>query len=198
MSFHHINLPHFIEIFAVGVSEFSTSCAVSRSGREVRSSDSITPRRKYILKGCKMSLAQFEIFNSFFIARAGKKFAFLLKDHFDFFVEKQVIAVGTGTGNKIQLIKNYPDAFAPHFRKITKPRPQSLKLWINQQPVSGQEIDKNTGLVTLSEPLAKDAELVASFEFDVAVRFASDSFQYSFNADGTTSLDNVEMIEVIE
>ena len=39
MNFHNVNLPKYIERFAVGVSEFTTSCATSLSGREVRSYD---------------------------------------------------------------------------------------------------------------------------------------------------------------
>jgi len=38
----------------------------------------------------------------------------------------------------------------------------------------------------------------ASFEFDVPVRFADDSLEYSFNQDGTISLDEAELIEVLE
>ena len=88
MSFHNVNLPKYIEIFAVGSSEFSTSLAVSMSGREIRNSDTQTPRRRYVLKDCRLSLSQFESFNSFFKARAGMRFAFRLRDHFDYKVEK--------------------------------------------------------------------------------------------------------------
>ena len=35
------------------------------------------------------------------------------------------------------------------------------------------------------------------YEFDVLVRFENDSYQYSFNEDGTISLDNVKLIEVV-
>ncbi|GAB4164477.1 MAG: DUF2460 domain-containing protein [Rickettsiaceae bacterium] len=198
MGFHNINLPHFIEVFAVGSSEFSTSCAVSMSGREIRSSDSVVPRRKYTLKGCRLSLAQFEAFNSFFIARAGKRFAFRLKDHFDFSVKKQIIASGSDGETKIQLHKIYPDELQPHARKITKPKGQTIKLWINQTELDLQEVDTCLGVITLPGPLGKGDVLVASFEFDVPVRFANDHFNYSFNTDGTISLDDVDMVEVIE
>ena len=86
MNFHNVNLPKYIEIFAVGVSEFTTSCVTSMSGREARSSDSKIARRRYLLKGCRLSQLQFDAFNSFFIARAGKRFSFRLKDYFDFTV----------------------------------------------------------------------------------------------------------------
>ena len=118
MNFHNVNLPKYIEIFAVGVSEFNTSCATSMSGREARSSDSQIARRRYLLKGCRLSQSQFDAFNSFFIARAGKRFSFRLKDYFDFTVDKQIIAIGDDIETKFQLKKLYHDDFAPYLRNI--------------------------------------------------------------------------------
>ncbi len=198
MNFHNVNLPQYIEIFAVGASEFTTSCVVSMSGREARSSDSQIARRRYFLKECRLSQAQFDAFNSFFIARSGKRFSFRLKDYFDFMVNKQTIATGDDVEKTFQLQKLYQDDFVPYLRKITKPKTDTLKLWIKNEEIFPQEIDLNTGVVTLPKPVPLDVQLVASFEFDVPVRFANDSFEYSFKKDGTISLDKAELIEVLE
>lgn len=199
MNFHSVNLPQYIEIFAVGVSEFTTSCATSMSGREARSSDSQIARRRYLLKGCRLSQSQFNTFNSFFIARAGKRFSFRLKDYFDFVVEKQIIATGDDVETMFQLQKLYQDDFVPYLRTITKPKINTVKLWKNNnEEIFPQEIDLNTGIVKLSRPVPQGEQLVASFEFDVPVRFANDSFEYSFNQDGTISLNNAELVEVLE
>jgi uncharacterized protein (TIGR02217 family) len=198
MNFHDVSLPQYIEIFAVGSSEFTTSCVSSMSGREARSSDTQTARRRYILKNCKLSATQFDEFNSFFMARAGKRFSFRLKDYFDFKVDKQIIATGDDIETKFQLHKFYPDNFAPYVRNITKPKINTLRFWANREEVFPQEIGFNTGIIQLAAPLEARVQLVASFEFDVPVRFAHDNFSYSFNQDGTISLDNAELIEVLE
>ena len=198
MNFHNVNLPKYIEIFAVGVSEFNTSCATSMSGREARSSDSQIARRRYLLKGCRLSQSQFDAFNSFFIARAGKRFSFRLKDYFDFTVDKQIIAIGDDIETKFQLKKLYHDDFAPYLRNITKPKINTLKLWLNNEEIVPQDIGLNDGIVNLGKPLPTGVKLVAIFEFDVPVRFANDNFEYSFNKDGTISLDKAELIEVLE
>ena len=164
----------------------------------MRSSNATAPRRKYMLNNCFLSLGQFEIFNSFFIARAGQKYSFRLKDHFDFVVEKQVLAIGTGTETTFQLNKIYSDNVSPHTRKITKPKPQTLSIWNNTEHIVEHSINYNSGVVILNAPLEIDHQIIASFEFDVPVRFVNDSFEYSFNIDGTISLDKIEMIEVIE
>lgn len=198
MSFHNVNLPKYIEIFAVGSSEFSTALAVSMSGREVRNSNTRIPRRRYVLKDCRLSTSQFETFNSFFKARAGMRFAFRLKDHFDYKAEKQIIAVGDGVNVEFQLQKLYEDLISPHIRLITKPVLETIKLWNDNTDVEAESIDSDTGKGKLSYPLLEGQKLYASFEFDVPVRFVDDSFQYSFNKDATITIDNVELIEVHE
>ncbi|MDC0865196.1 DUF2460 domain-containing protein, partial [Rickettsiaceae bacterium] len=96
-NYHNVRLQEYITIFAVGSSEFSTSISSSRSGRELRSSDSDIPKRHYILKECILSISQFESFYSFFKARSGRCFSFRMRDHFDYKVKKQVIAVGNNS-----------------------------------------------------------------------------------------------------
>lgn len=198
MNFHEVNFPDSIGIFAVGICEFSTSCAITISGRETRSSDNVLPRRKYELRQCIVSINQFELFNRFFIARAGKRFGFRLKDHFDFTIVRQSIAKGDGCLAQFQLKKIYYDEYISHTRIITKPRRSNLKFWIGPDEIEAQEIDLNTGIITLSHPLPQDQELIASCEFDVPVRFVHDNFTYNFNPDGSVSLENIEMIEVLE
>lgn len=199
MDFHNVNLPSFIEIFAVGRSEFSTSVATSMSGREARSSDYVNPRRKYMLKGCRLSPSQFDSFNSFFIARGGRRYSFLLKDYFDYSVEKQLIATGSGKNQvEFQLNKIYPDEISSYTRAIRNIKENSFKCWIGDNEATPQNIDLKAGKVTLERALAENEELIASFEFNVQVRFVNDNFEYEFNDDGTISLNNIEMIEVIE
>ncbi len=197
-NFHNIRLPKYVEVFAIGSSEFSTSVAVSMSGREVRNSDSQIPKRIYNLNNCLLSAHQFEVFNSFFQARGGKRFSFRLRDHFDFIVIKQIIAVSDGTNKEFQLIKTYRDEISPYVRIITKPVADSVKIYNGSDAVDLESVDDLTGKIKLVKALPKDTEICASFTFDVPVRFVSDSFQYSFDADGSIKIENVQLIEVYE
>ena len=197
MNFHDVSLPKYVEIFAIGSSEFSTSLAVTKSGREVRNSDSQLPRRRYLLKDCRLSHAQFESFNSFFKSRAGQRFSFKLRDPFDHKAVNQPIATGDGVCQNFQLQKIYEDPVAPCVRKITKPVSDSIRLSVDNQPVAIQML-KTNGSVALEQAVLRDKVLRADFEFDVVVRFAQDSFSYSFNNDGTIGLESIELIEVLE
>jgi uncharacterized protein (TIGR02217 family) len=195
-NFHAVNLPKYIEIFAKANTEFSTSCSVSKSGREVRSLDSELPKRSYSLKDCRLSKYQFEIFNSFFYARRGRRFAFLLKDYGDYKVKDQQIVQIEVESQELQLTKIYPDLIAPYTRKIIKPISETIEIYDNNKSQLDYSLLK-AGVVKISKSLEKDVKLFISFEFDVPVRFDKDSFQYSFNEDGTISLDDVELIEVL-
>jgi len=198
MNFHDLNLPKYIEIFAVGSSEFSTSLAASMSGREARISDRQLAKRRYVLKDCRLSVVQFEAFNSFFQARAGRRYSFRLRDHFDYKVEKQIIATGDGISTEFQLQKTYEDLISPYVRKITKPVLATIELSSEGEIIQAETINPGTGQVTLQHPLIEGARLCASFEFDVPVRFVNDSFQYSFSSDGSIRLEDIELIEVVE
>ena len=195
--FHNVNLPKNIEIFAVATTEFSTFCAITQSGREVRNSSSLLPKRSYLLQNCHLSKAQFEVFNDFFYARNGKRFAFRLKDYCDSKVEKQLIGTGNGVLTEFQLIKIYKDSIAPYTRKIINPTAETIQVYLGEELVVLEAINLKTGCVTLPEAVEDEVEVFASFEFDVSVRFENDSYQYSFNEDGTISLDNVKLIEVV-
>jgi len=197
MNFHDVSLPKYIEIFAVGSSQFSTSLARAKSGSEVRNSDSQLPLRRYVLKDCSISHSQFESFNSFFKSRAGQRFSFKLRDPFDHKVVNQPIATGDGVRQSFQLHKTYIDPVSPCMRIITKPVFETIRLTVDGQEVAVQMFNAS-GVITLAQILPQDKVLHANFEFDVVVRFSQDSFTYSFNSDGTIGLENIELIEVLD
>jgi len=195
MSFHNVTLPHFVSLCAIGSPFFQTSIAQSFSGREVRSSDYSSYRQIYKIQNCKISVMQFHQFNSFFKARAGKRFSFRFKDFADYKVENQIIKKGAG---EIGLHKLYEDPISTYVRKITKPKTQSVRLFTDGQETRDYELDENTGIVKLTKDLLEHQILTASFEFDVQVRFAKDNFSYAFCHDGSVELLEVELIEVTE
>lgn len=83
MSFHEVLFLSCCEIFLVGRSLFSTSKIVCASGREIRNLDHGYHRGLYLLKDCFLSQNEFWMFNNFFKALRGSRFAFLLRDFAD-------------------------------------------------------------------------------------------------------------------
>ncbi len=196
MNFHDIRMPEFIETFAVGKPEFATSCAMTLSGREVRNLDREYARQKYLIKNCRLSSLEFEQFSSFFRARRGGNFSFRFRDNVDYQVSGQFIAEGDGKLTQCQLVKLYEDPILPYARTINKPVVGSEEFYVNDVNLK-VEVDYNTGVVTLPNPLDKGQILTGNFIFDVAVRFTNDSFEYSYSSDGSIELSQIELMEVI-
>lgn len=94
------------------------------------------------------------------------------------------------------MIKLYEDGILPYSRKISKPVASSAEFFVEGIKVVAK-VDYDSGLVSLLEPLDKDQVLTGSFFFDVAVRFANDSFEYFHSADGSIELSQIELLEVI-
>lgn len=195
MSFHDIRLPEFIGVFAQGAYEYSTLCAKSMSGREVRQSENNIHLLKYIIKDCRLSEQEFHKFHSFFQARMGMRYSFRFKDFADYKVEKEVIAIGNGDQKQFQLFKRYDDSLAPLDRIIRRPVLNTLKLFVNETEITSGYI-VNNGLIDFEQPLANGNNLMASFDFDVEVRFNNDNFHYSYHSDGSIKLSELELIEV--
>lgn len=197
MSFHDVRIPSFIEVFACGAPEFSTSCASSASGREIRSSDRSEVIHRYQIRGARLSLEQFELFNGFFKARGGRRFSFRFRDYADFMAEKSLIATGDGNAREFQLFKIYDDLSHPFSRKITKPVAGKVAVYLGSSAAQFAVNCKN-GIITFDHPPAPGTGIIASFEFEVPVRFDSDNFSYQFKKDGSIELSDFDLVEVNE
>lgn len=197
MNFHNVNLPKFLEIFAVGGPHFSSSIATTLSGKEIIALDSELAKQKYKIKNCVLSEIEFEQFNVFFRARRGKCFAFRFRDNADYKVIKQQIGVGDGSVKSFPLFKLYEDDAAVYYRRVTKPVYKSVVLYVDNSQINAN-INYEKGIVELDAPLPARKSLVADFMFDIVVRFGADNFEYNIQDTGAVELSEIELIEVLE
>lgn len=195
MSFHDINLPRFMEVFAICKPEFSVSIAETVNGRELRSIDQEYAKQHYVLQNCRLSPAEFAQLNNFFCSRRGNAYSFRFRDLADYKVNKQLIGIGDGNKSAFQLFKIYDDAVLPYVRMIYKPAKNKVKIFIGEEETEAQ-IDYDTGIVTLPQPLIEYTNLIAEFEFDVEVRFTDNNFNYHYCSDGSIELASLNLIEV--
>lgn len=191
-NFHDISLPDFIAIHLKGGPSFATSIASSISGREIRISDREYSIQKYSLSGSRVSFEEFSIFNCFFRNRLGKNNGFRAKDYADFKLENQVVGSYSDNSLQCEVVKIYEDSIGGYCRRITTLKPSSVRFNIEVK-----NIDYINGIITLNKPLAEGENLIINAEFDVAVRFCSDEFKYSFCQDGSILIDELELQEII-
>jgi uncharacterized protein (TIGR02217 family) len=100
----------------------------------------------------------------------------------------QQIALGDGVTTAFQLIKTYRSGGHVYARRISKPIKGSVLVAVEQDDkTEGVDylVDEKTGIITFNHPPDPDTRVFAGYEFDVPVRFDSDSLLTnvaSFNA----------------
>lgn len=186
MSFDEIQIPLRIGFGSGGGPTFSTEIITIDGGFERRNQNWSQARRKYDARTGLRSAADAATLLAFFQARAGRARGFRLKDWQDFssasngtgatgFTD-QSIGSGTGTATQFQLKKNYSSGSSTHSRDIKKPVTGTVSIAVNgSQMLSGWSVNIATGLVTFSTAPANGTSITAGFQFDVPVRFDTDS-----------------------
>lgn len=190
-NFHNVMLPDFISVHAVGGPAFSTACVTTFSGRESRVLEREIGLQRYILKDCKLSSSEFEVFNSFFRARRGQQYSFYMRDHADYRIDNQKIIARDEDQIVFEIHKEYPDPIMPYSRRIAKLEKESVSTNLLA------EVDCDGGVIILPHSLIPSQELIISANFYVLVRFMSDVLKYHTHIDGSIVIDEMTLVEVV-
>ena len=193
IGFHEVAFPPAIARGATGGPEYRTDVVEMRSGFEQRNSIWATSRARYNVGTGVRTREQMALVLAFFRARKGKAYGFRFRDWGDFEAVNQPMQA-TGNPLILQLVKNYGDAINPETRVIKKPIAGSVTVTINNVPVTPSTIDTATGLVTFAS--APSATPVASFQFDVPVRFDADHLDMRTDAYTIQQAPSIPIVEV--
>lgn len=208
MGFHEVRFPANLSFGSVGGPERRTDVVTLANGFEERNTPWAHSRRRYDAGMGMRSLDDIELMIAFFEARKGQLYGFRWKDWSDYKTckasaaigfEDQLIAYGDGETTVFQLNKNYTSGETTYVRPIKKPVFSTVKLGIGGQEafeVIDWEVDTLTGLVTFGTPPGEGAPITAGFEFDVPVRFDTDSISTSVASFQAGEVPNVPVVEV--
>jgi len=208
MQFHDVRFPTALSFGSVGGPERRTDVVTISNGFEERNTPWSHSRRRYDAGLGLRSLDDIETVIAFFEARFGQLYAFRWKDWSDFRSVKasqdisptdQELGLGDGIQRTFQLIKTYRSGAYSYARPIAKPVEGTVQVAVDGTPLSeglGYTIDHESGLVTLSTEPATDAVVTAGFEFDVPVRFDTESIQTSLASFQAGEIPAVPIIEV--
>jgi uncharacterized protein (TIGR02217 family) len=111
-----------------------------------------------------LNRAEYDYLYNFWMARRGPFEGFRYKDWGDFELIDEVIAIGDGLKTSFQITKRY-GSFLRILKKIG-----DLSWQVGASQPAGA-ISKNTGILTLTQPLPLGAELCVNGEFHVPVKF---------------------------
>lgn len=140
-------------------------------------------------------LSQNEIRNCF-MAMRGKRHSFRFKDWTDFQATNQALGTGDGTNTPRQLKKYYTFGAATVGRTILLPIATSVVVTANGSPFT-VTVNDQTGMVSPATGNWPSGQiLLASFYFDVRVRFGKDYYPFTMAARnlGSVSIDLKEAL----
>lgn len=160
----------------------------------------------YGLQRSSDPLGDFKAIVSMFVAHFGSLYPFRFRDWSDYIAENSVFATGDGIKASFQLSSTYDPQFillgtqGPYFyvRDITllANTPVIKKAGVVLTPGTDYTIS-SSGLVTFMAAPASGAQLSWSGEFDVPVRFDSDTLPVVMNEADITSIREIPIKEVI-
>ncbi|MEP3441567.1 MAG: DUF2460 domain-containing protein [Sulfitobacter sp.] len=187
MNFHEVQFPANLSFGALGGPQRRVDVVTLANGFEERNTPWAHSRRVYDAGLGLRSLDDVEAVIAFYEARYGQMYGFRWKDWSDYKsaipsaeIDRgdQQIALGDGVTTQYQLIKTYRSGSHTYERPISKPVAGSVVLAVEQddkQELVDYTIDNTTGVITFFDAPDPDTRVFAGYEFDVPVRFDSDS-----------------------
>lgn len=206
MALHEVRFPDNISRGARGGPERRTQIVELASGDEERNASWANSRRRYdVAYGIRRADDLAEVV-AFFEARNGRLHGFRYKDWADYksALPSQAITatdqqLGTGTGSlqTFQLAKRYTSSAQTWVRTITKPVTGTVRVALGMvEQMSGWTVDTTTGVVTFTTAPAGGVVVRAGFEFDVPVRFDSDTLDVTLDFERLGSITAIPLLEI--
>ncbi|MAM39771.1 MAG: glycoside hydrolase family 24 [Erythrobacter sp.] len=204
--FKPATLPDDISRGARGGPERRTQIVELASGDEERNASWANSRRRYDVAYGIRRADDLAAVVAFFEARNGRLFGFRFKDWADWkscapsqmpSATDQVIGTGDGTTTAFQLVKAYASGSQTWTRIITKPVVGTVRVASDGvEQASGWSVDTTAGLVTFDAPPGADATITAGFEFDVPVRFDTDTLDVTLDIERLGSITSIPLLEI--
>lgn len=206
MAFHEVRFPDTISRGARGGPERRTQIVALSSGDEERNASWANSRRRYDVSYGVRRADDLAAVVAFFEARGGRLYGFRFKDWSDFksslpsmargFAD-QPIGTGTGSNRFFQLAKTYTSGAQSWTRAIVKPVAGTVRVALGGvEQLTGWTVDTATGIVTFTTAPGSGVAVAAGFDFDVPVRFDSDSMDVNLDIERLGSITSIPLMEI--
>jgi len=206
MAFHEVRFPDNISRGARGGPERRTQIVEMASGDEERNGSWADSRRRYDASYGIRKADDLAAVTAFFEARRGRLYGFRWKDWADYksglpsaniAPTDQPIGTGSGGTTSFQLVKPYTSGAQSWTRTITKPVAGTVALALNGVTlITGWTVNTANGVVTFAAAPAPGTTITAGFEFDVPVRFDTDTLDVTLDFERLGSSTSIPLIEV--
>lgn len=179
-----------------GSPNFKTMIDALQNGDEYRNGEWIEARHSYSAPFLNIQKAAYREIKRMFLVCRGMLFAFRFRDELDFEADAEIFAVGDGVEDEFQLAKTSVVDGVEYVRNVYAIRVGTTPtITINGTPTTAFTLNGRTGRVLFDAAPANGAVLRWSGEFDIWVRFATDSIPFSLDNPNATN-GEVSLIEV--
>lgn len=185
-----VRLPVDIERGARGGPGFKTTVISLASGDESRNREWSRVRGRWNVGYGLQKRESFEVVYEFFMARNGRHRGFRFRDWIDYKVVESPVA---GSGLTRQLVRVYDDLVNPYVRNVVLPIPETLKIYKNLILTEDYTLGDN-GVLTF--PTDPGINVVATFEYDVPVRFDIDDLEVTLDTVYNGAIPSIPIIEL--
>jgi uncharacterized protein (TIGR02217 family) len=199
--------PDEIAFWCDGGPNFMTQISEALSGFEQRNQIWTQPRSKYDISSALRTSAEYldasysvNLVRDFFYATKGRLHGFRLKDFTDYKDDGGgTLGTGNGSTTAFQMSKLYVKGALNTTRQIKKPvSSPAPSIFINsvlKTAGSDYSIDFTTGIVTFTSPPGNGLGITWTGQFDVPVRFDTDSLMMRMEG-GLYTIQNLNCIEL--
>jgi uncharacterized protein (TIGR02217 family) len=163
-----------------GGPEFSTRVVALTNGREKRNASWSLPKHTYTAPFMNITPEAFEAIKGVFYVAHGRLYAFRFKDWTDYEADGTIMGLSVAGSAPVQLTKRYTFGAEVYQRPITKPIASTVQVFADGVAKPGT-VDDLTGLFTPTTPFVDGSVLTWSGEFDVPVRFDTDSIPFTYD-----------------
>jgi uncharacterized protein (TIGR02217 family) len=207
-AFHEVRFPTAIALGARGGPMRRTDIVALGSGGESRNARWADARRRWDAGWGIKDFSGLSEIVQFFEERRGRLYGFRWRDRLDFSSAvpgvavaptDQAIGTGDGATKVFALTKIYGASFAPYPRPIKKPVAGTVRVAVAGTELaigSGFTLDETTGLVTFTSAPAAGVAITAGFEFDVPVRFDTDTLEIDLSGFASGAIPSVPVVEI--
>ena len=206
MAFHEVRFPDNISRGARGGPERRTQIVELASGDEERNASWTNSRRRYDVAYGIRRADDLASVVSFFEARNGRLHGFRYKDWADYksalpsqaiTATDQPIGTGNDSDTTFALLKRYTSGAQSWSRAIAKPVAGTIRVALDMvEQMSGWTLDATTGVITFTTAPANGVIIRAGFEFDVPVRFDSDTLDVTLDFERLGSITSIPLVEI--
>lgn len=194
MAVDNVRLAEDIERGTVGGPAFRTTVITLANGAERRNVEWSGTRGRFNVGYGIQKREHMEEVYSFFHARNGRARGFRFRNWLDFRCEYEGVSTVDGEANHRQLVRFYADPVNPYTKAVILPIEETIKIYVNQVLTTDWEYAPGGIIVFPSDP---GEDVLASFDFDLPVRFDMDNLNVQLNTYREGSFPSIPISELM-